>query len=177
MRPNPGIFFGLLLIFIGISIIVHFFVDVDLFRIIMAVFLIFAGIYMLFGRSRVLRFKSTSRDNFFSDRTIHKSPSDKTEYNVFFGKSVYDFRDIEFKENRSIKIKLNTFFGSSYIRINKEIPVKIKLNAVFAGAILPDGNTTVFGNQIYTSPGFSESKLHLYLEADVFFGHLHLSNR
>jgi hypothetical protein len=174
MRINPGIFWGLILVIIGVTIIVRIFFNINLFRILIALLLIITGIFILFGAKGLRRYRSTGRENIFGEKIIQETPRDKTEYNVVFGKSVYDFRNFEFKDDKSVRIRLTTIFGSSHIRINDNIPVKVKIDAAFSGAETPDGNTIVFGTSYYYTPSYREQDKHFYIEADVVFGHLQL---
>ncbi|MFP4012994.1 MAG: hypothetical protein ACLFVQ_02840 [Chitinispirillaceae bacterium] len=36
---------------------------------------------------------------------------------------------------------MNTVFGSTVLRISEDVPTKVKIESVFAGATLPDGDT------------------------------------
>ena len=177
MKINPGFFWGLILVIVGVSIIFRIFFGINLFRILFALFLILTGILILFGTKGLLRYRSTGKENYFSERIVHETPKDKTEYNVVFGKTVYDFRDFEFTEDKTVRIRLNTIFGSSQIRINNDIPAKIKIDAAFSGAVTPDGNTVVFGTNYYFTPSYREEDKHFYIEAEVVFGHLQLEVR
>ncbi|MBN2212927.1 MAG: hypothetical protein JW723_01670 [Bacteroidales bacterium] len=177
MKINPGIFWGLILVIIGVSIILRIVFNINLFRVLIAVLLIITGVMLLFGSKGIFRFRSAGNQNIFGDRIVHESPRDNTEYNVIFGKTVYDFRDFQFIEDKTVRARIHTIFGSSYIRINDNIPVKIKIDAAFSGATTPDGNTIVFGTSYYNTPSFRESEKHLYIEAEVVFGHLQLDAR
>ena len=70
------------------------------------------------------------------------------------------------------KIKINTIFGNSVILINKNTAVKIKSDAVFAGASMPDGNSVAFGSIQYATDSFAVALNHLYIDAPVVFGAL-----
>jgi predicted membrane protein len=144
--------------------------DVNLFGVLFALFLIFVGVTLLIGRPWMFSFHKGERDTMFQDRTITEQPRDNNEYNVIFGKSVYDFRDISFPENKPIKVKINTVFGQTIIRINKNSPVKIKSDAVFASALMPDNNSVAFGTITYATDTFATQFNHLFIEADVVFG-------
>ena len=89
---------------------------------------------------------------------------------MIFGRSVYDFRDIKFPDNEPIRIKINTIFGNSVIRISRNTPVKIKSDAVFAGASMPDGNSVAFGTIQYATDTFGVALNHLIIDAPVVFG-------
>jgi predicted membrane protein len=71
-------------------------------------------------------------------------------------------------------MEINTVFGSGEIIIPKDVPVRIKADAAFAGTTLPNNNTSAFGSIYYESPGFNASKPFLYINISVVFGSLHI---
>ena len=168
----PGVFWGILLVIIGLGLIFRILFDVNLFRVIIAVILILAGIRILVGDRGPFRYKTEDNDVMFGERKISSTPNNNTEYNVIFGKSVFDFRDIDFKDNKPIRLKMNTIFGGTVVKISKATPVKIKTNAAFAGARMPDGNSTVFGTYYYSTDSFDSSGIYLYIDTNVVFGSL-----
>ena len=170
----PGVFWGILLVIIGLSIIFRLVFDVNLFRVVIAVFLILVGIKILVGDKGIFNFKSQKDDILFGERTFTATPDNKTEYNVIFGRSEFDFRDIDFKDGKPISLRVHNVFGSSVIKLSKDTPVKIKTNSAFAGAKMPDGNSTAFGTSIYSSENFDSGGTYLYIEADVVFGNLEI---
>ena len=92
----PGLFWGVLLVLIGLAAIFRVVFDVNLFGVLFALFLIFVGVSLLVGKPWMFHHRQKGeRDILFEERAVHDQPRDNTEYNVIFGKSVYDFRDIE----------------------------------------------------------------------------------
>ena len=170
MKMAPGLFWGVLLVLIGLAAIFRVVFDVNLFGVMFAVFLIFIGISLLVGKPWMFHRDKRPNDIMFEERSFHEQPADNSEYNVIFGKSVYDFRNVTFPENRPVRVKLNTVFGNTVIRINRNTPVKIKSDAVFASSSMPDGNSVAFGSIQYVTDTFSVSPNHLYIEAPVVFG-------
>ncbi len=168
----PGLIWGVLLVLIGLAVIFRVLFNVNVFGVLFAVFLIFVGVSMLVGRPWVFKGHSDEKTTMFDDRMREEQPKNGTEYNVIFGRSVYDFRNITFPDNEPIRIKLNTIFGNSVIRINKNTPVKIKSDAVFAGATMPDGNTVAFGSIQYATDTFGVALNQLIIDAPVIFGAL-----
>ena len=142
----------------------------NLFRVLIAVFLILIGIKILVGNKGIFNFSSVKNDVIFGEKSYSGTPNNKTEYNVMFGKSVFDFRDIEFKDEKPIRLKINTIFGAAEIKINENSPVKIKVDAAFAGAKMPDGNTVAFGSSQFVSDTFDVSRNYLFIDANVVFG-------
>lgn len=170
MKMAPGLFWGVLLVLIGLAAIFRVVFDVNLFGVLFAMFLIFVGITMLVGKPWMFHQRKGERDVMFEDRSVQEQPSDHSEYNVIFGRSVYDFRDITFPNDEPISIKINTIFGNTIIRINKDMPLKIKSDAVFASSAMPDGNSVVFGSIHYNTDSFAIKTHHLYIDAPVVFG-------
>ena len=64
---GPAIFFGIILIVIGISMIFKIVFDVSLFRVIIGVLVIFIGIKIIFGPKLFLHSKN-STDTFFEEK-------------------------------------------------------------------------------------------------------------
>jgi hypothetical protein len=177
MRMVPGFFWGLVLIFVGLAIIFRVVFDVNLFRIIIAVLIILFGIRILMGNTWMHERSRKGRDAFFSDRTYSEIPKNNTEYNVMFGKSVFDFTRPESIIHEPVRIKINVVFGAAIIRIHPEMPVRIKSEAVFGGSKMPDGNTVAFGSINYSTPSFSEDIPHLYIESNVVFGGIEIRDK
>ena len=174
---GAGIVWGIILILIGLGIVIRvvFNIDFPVFKFLVALFFIFIGLRIMFGSFGIVNFNFNRNDIIFNEKRISGNPGEN-EYNVLFGKGVFDFRDIDLSEG-SVKVKVNTIFGASEILIDSEIPVKIKAEAVFAGAELPEGNTAVFGTSYYTSENFSQESPHLYVKVYVVFGGVEVKKR
>jgi membrane protein implicated in regulation of membrane protease activity len=172
MKMAPGLFWGVLLVLIGLAAIFRVIFDINLFGVLFAFFLIFVGISMLLGKPWMFRINRDENVNMFDERTMTEQPKDNTEYNVIFGRTVYDFRNVSFPDNEPIRIKVNTIFGNSVIIINRNTPVRIKSDAVFAGATMPDGNTVAFGSIQYATDTFGVALNQLIIDAPVIFGAL-----
>ena len=172
MRMAPGLFWGVLLVLIGLAAIFRVIFDVNLFGVVFALFLIFVGVTLLIGKPWMLHHQKGEHDTMFGDQKVTEQPRDNSEYNVIFGRTVYDFRNIQFPDNEPIRIKINTIFGNSVILINKNTPVKVKSDAVFAGSSMPDGNSVAFGTIQYATDTFAVAINHLYIDAPVIFGAL-----
>jgi hypothetical protein len=173
MKMAPGLFWGVLLVLIGLAAIFRVVFDVNLFGILFAFFLIFVGISMLLGKPWMFRgHHHDEKNTMFEERAVFDQPKDNSEYNVIFGRSVYDFTNVQFPDNEPIRIKINTVFGNSVIKISRNTPVKIKSDAVFAGATMPDGNTVAFGTIQYNTDTFGVALNQLIIDAPVVFGAL-----
>jgi predicted membrane protein len=170
MKMGPSLFWGLLLVILGLSLIfrIVFNIDFPLFKVFIAFLLIFFGLKMLFGSFRGPTFETRESDVVFGEKRF-SDPQNNRDYSVVFGKGVFDFRDFDLKgENQ--KIKISTVFGASIVKLNKNMPVRVKVEAAFAGADLPNGNSAAFGSTTYTSPDFDTAKPFLEIKLEVVFG-------
>ena len=170
MKMGSGLFWGLLLIILGLSFIfrIIFNIDFPLFKIFIAFVFIFLGFRLLFGSFGILNFTAGENDVVFGERNYSQFENHK-EYNIVFGKGTYDFRNLDLEDGKKT-IKVSTVFGGSIIKLPRDMPVRIKVDAAFAGANLPNGNSVVFGSSYYESPNLDKENPYLDLRIDVVFG-------
>jgi len=171
MKMGTGIFLGILLILIGLGLVIKvvFNVEFPIFKFIIAFFFIYIGLRILFGSYDIFHFRTGKNDVIFSETTFKVINDEKKEYNVIFGKAVFDFRKVELKD-KPVVVIINTIFGGSEVLIDKDIPLRIKIDAVFAGTTMPGGNSAVFGSSNFKSDNFDENAGYLYIKVDVVFG-------
>ena len=128
MKMSSSIFWGIILILIGLSLIlkVVFHVDFPFFKFLFAFFLIYLGIRIFIGKDfRLFSDAGDEQTVIFSQRTITRVESGK-EYNVIFGNGIYDLRNFEYSQDEEVSIKMNTVFGNSEVLIGDSIPLEIK---------------------------------------------------
>ena len=166
---GAGVFWGALLIVIGLTLIIRFVFNVNfpVFRVILALFIIYVGLRILIGGFGLFRFETSANDVLFNEKEFYQ-PEHNKEYNVVFGKGVFDFTDIDLSQG-SVNVKIGTVFGASEIVIDRNMPVRIEADAVFSGAVMPDGNTAVFGSSSYETESFSRDSNYLKIKLDVVF--------
>jgi len=172
MKMGHTLFWGLLLIILGIALILRivFNLDFPIFKIFIAFVLIYLGIKILFGSfgTKIHFYSDNEKDIIFSERNFSNFEKNG-QYSTVFGKSTFDFRGYDLQgEIRHLKI--STVFGGTEIKIDKDLPVRIKLESAFSGVDLPNGNSSVFGSTTYESPAFSPDKPYLDLKLEVVFG-------
>jgi len=170
MKMGAAIFWGSILIVIGIALLIKvvFNVDFPIFKVLVAFLFFYLGIRILLGSFGLFNFHTGPNEVVFGEK-LYSAPFEHSEYNVIFSKGMFDFRNVDLSKG-SQSYKVSTVFGGSQIKINKDMPVRIVADAVFAGAELPDGNTAVFGNSTYTSSSYNPDSANLNIKVDVVFG-------
>jgi predicted membrane protein len=173
MKMGAGIFWGSILIILGISLILRIFFDISVFRIIIAFLLIFIGIKMLVGKKI---FSSLYDENnvFFGERVFKSTPQNNTDYNTLFSETTYDFREMDSLTALRTKISIKTVFGNTVIILPRNLNVQVKAEAVFASASLPNGNTIAFGSTNYNSENYNASSPLLIIDVNVVFGNVEI---
>lgn len=172
MKMDSGLFWGLLLIIIGLSLIlkVVFHIDFPVVKLIVAFFFIYIGIKILVGNFGVSMFKAGPHDVAFGEGSFREIFQPAKEYHVVFGKGNFDFRNVQLPDSGHTEVKISTVFGASEILLNSATPVRVKSEAAFSGTQLPNGNSAVFGTVTYESENFDELKPYLLLKTEVVFG-------
>lgn len=177
MKMGAGLFWGAFLLLLGIALIIKvvFQIDFPVFKVVVGVFLVLLGLKVLFGRTLWKHGDFDPQDTIFSEKT-YDMPERGKEYTVLFGKGVYDFTDVDLS-NGPYRTKISTVFGGSQIIIPRDVPVRIKADAVFAGAELPGGQTAVFGESVYESEEWAPGVAGIEIEVDVVFGGVQVVRR
>ncbi|MCK4748148.1 MAG: hypothetical protein KAT15_13960 [Bacteroidales bacterium] len=174
---GAGLFWGAFLLLLGIALIIKvvFNVDFPVFKVLVGIFFVLLGIKILFGRFMISPHHFEPEETIFNER-VYDNPESGKEYTVLFAKGVYDFTNVDLSEG-NFEAKLSTVFGGSQIIIPRDKPVRIKADAVFAGAELPDGNTAVFGSAVYESDSWSADTASINIKVDVVFGGVQVIRR
>jgi hypothetical protein len=144
--------------------------DVNLFRILIAAAIILFGIRILMGKNLSFEKTKKEKDTIFSERNFKETPKNNANYNVMFGKSVYDFTSADSMMSETVKVKIDVVFGAAVIKISKNMPVRVKSEAAFGGSRMPDGNTVAFGSITYNTDSFKQDLPYLLIESNVVFG-------
>ena len=167
---GAGLFWGAFLLILGVALIIKvvFNIDFPVFKVLVGIFFVLLGIKILFGRFGVSHHHFEPEETIFSERVYDDMDSGK-EYTVVFGSGKYDFTNVDLSKG-TFRTKISTVFGGSQIIIPRDTPVRIKADAVFAGAEMPDGNTAVFGSTLYESDSWSPDSVGIDIKVDVVFG-------
>ena len=174
---GAGLFWGAFLLLLGVALVIKviFNVDFPIFKVLIGIFLILLGIKILVGRDFFPHHHFKPEETVFGEK-VYDNPESGKEYTVLFAKGVYDFTNVDL-EKGNFYAKVSTVFGGSQIIIPRDKPVRVKADAVFAGAELPDGNTAVFGSTIYESDSWSSDIPSIDIKVDVVFGGVQVIRR
>lgn len=149
--------------------------DFPIFKVLLGIFLVLLGIKILLGRDFISQHHFKPEETIFGEK-VYENPESGKEYSVVFAKGVYDFTNVNL-EHGSFYAKVSTVFGGSQIIIPRDKPVRIKADAVFAGAELPEGNTAVFGSAVYESDSWSPDTASIDIKVEVVFGGVQVVRR
>jgi hypothetical protein len=163
-----GLFWGIILILLGISIVIRivFNVHIPLVRIVFALILIYLGIKVLVGDS----WTCFNRNRSVFGSSHISVPSGENEYKVIFGSMSIDATG-EVTESEPERTFIKTVFGESKLTIALSVPTIVHVQAAFSGTRFPNGNSLSFGDSTYKNsamkPGISP-KREIYVK--VVFG-------
>lgn len=159
-----NLFWGVLLILIGASIILRGFnINFPLVKIFIAVIIILFGLKLLFGSSSFTR----SSSGFRSHSGI-KTGSDR-EHSVVFGSGVIDLTDLN---QDSPPIEVNAIFGNALVKLPANLAFDFNTTAVFGSCILPDGSSISMGSRDQALGNNQQSKIPV--EANAVFGRIEI---
>jgi predicted membrane protein len=168
-----GIFWGMVVILIGLIIIINviFHTHIPIFSILFGLFFVWLGIRVLIGTNR----PRTPQQAIFEEKKI-ETDSTSNKYDVVFGKGMIDLSGYKIKEGGS-RIEINTVFGSSEIKIDSTMPVKIRASSAFGSARMPDKSMVGFGENTYRSEVLkqTDTKNYLLIDLHVVFGSAEVS--
>lgn len=171
-----GFFWGVLLIIIGVVILLNmvFKIDIPVFKLVVALVLIYWGIHLLTGIT-IGRRDPGPRTVSFGERTI-VGRDEGDGYNIIFGQGTIRLDSVAIRD-RTVQAEVNTVFGSSIVWIDPARPIKIKANSAFGEIRFPDSSSAVFGDHVYRSDSLDESKPHLLVKMSNVFGSTRVVNR
>ena len=154
-------FFGILLLAIGLIIIVNvmFGIHLPVFRIIFGLFLIYLGFKVIFGVPwRPAEWKGQEGSVVFNtaDMVLSESDTLPDSFDVVFGSSKIDLRSL--KNLGDKKVEVNAIFGEVVLILPKALRLESKISSVAGQVTLPKAN-------VEAATGES-----LHLEANAVFG-------
>ena len=176
--------FGILLVLAGLSILLKIFFGVNLpiFRVALALFFFYLGARMIMGgwdnnnrgaqqgswKSGILRDHDSVIFGSGEFKPEVGSGEIRDRFSVIFGEGRVDLRAIPATQDAEIRV--STVFGQTHILLPKNVPVLIRAETVFGESKLPGPTTAAVGRTLYRTPGTVEPKLKI--RASVVFGEL-----
>ncbi len=146
------VFIGVLFILFGVSLILKSFLNIDLplFRIGLALFLIYLGLGLIFqppwkwgsAHSRVVR-EGAERSWVFASAQTGLEEGAST-FNAIFSSLEADFSSLRPDEKRVIQC--NAVFGSLEVTLPRDVPIRVEGHAVFGSVEFPDRRSVSFGS-------------------------------
>lgn len=184
---------GTFLILFGLSIIasVLFGISIPIVRIFLGLLLLYIGVQVISGNSKKrawhcgARCHRTSREcntccgtcNIHVDERALNADSMPLEYSTVFGSARIDLSDLTVellkKQGVTTVISINTIFGKTELKLNKQVPVRIIGKSAFSKTSFPDNTMITFGTHTYLSHDPAEIPLVL-IQANTVFGALEI---
>lgn len=159
------LFWGSLLILIGLQLLVSaiFGIDLPLLRLAFGAWIVYLGISLLYGtmpwRTYVYHWSTKS-----ASKTYTK---DSSSHSVVFGTQHLNFSDLDFTVQTEKAI--STVFGTTYITLDPTIPTLINASATFGTVIFPNDTQLSSGSESYNNYSNSDIPI-LILNINAVFG-------
>lgn len=167
-----SIIVGSFFLLAGITIFVNiiFGIHIPFGRIFWGLVLLYIGIMLITGTSRC-RFRHNCGSKYHGSATAYSNwagsaditfdiaeaaqDTGRAEFSTVMGSTDLDLSQIKLDSlpaNRlPLTIDVNTVFGKTIVKINKDTPVRIDVRSAFAGTELPDHTNISFGSHTYVS--------------------------
>lgn len=170
---STGVFWGVIIILFGLSIILRevFHVHIPFIKIIFGGVLIYLGVKMIAGGI----WRRPTNTTVFNEGNMHYDAR-HDDYDIVFGSGTIDLFKME-TPTQNRKIEVSVVFGSGELIINDSIPMKIEMNAVFGASILHDKRINALGKSYNTTSAYVEGQPYILLETNVVFGKLEIKSK
>lgn len=172
---DSKLFWGVVIILIGVSIIINhvFKIDFPLFKVIIALLIIWFGFSLLFGSFNFGKVSKGAYSNVFSGQEYAPDRIDgDKEFNAVFGSAKIDLRNTEFTSN-DVEIEMNAVFGAIKVFMPKDIEVSVEASSAFGSVKGPGHRQDGLGEQRFTE-GSSATGQRVRIEANAAFGSIQI---
>jgi predicted membrane protein len=170
MRITGNMFWGIYLIIVGTLYLLRqqLHLQIPVFRVALAVFLIMLGITLLYGQFAI----GSEQDFFFSSGGTTQVTKDG-KYSVVFGDQTLDLTQMDMSKTHELEI--NTIFGSTTVYLDKNRNYRIRGSSAFGSMELPNGSRINFGETSQrTRDDLPET---VVIKANVVFGEMKIEVR
>jgi hypothetical protein len=166
-----GLFWGILVVLIGVAIIVNvvFGMHLPIFQVALGLCIIALGLRILLGGWWTWpKVHAPEEEVVLHQRTVTGLPAGGGKYTAVFGKLVLDLRGLQLQEART-HLQVDAVFSSVEIWVSPDLPLKVAGNAAFGAVELPANSAEGFGETTYASPAFRPDAKHLEITANAVF--------
>jgi hypothetical protein len=164
-----GVFWGVLLIAVGVWLLVRRSVPVHVpvIRVVIAVIFVYIGVRFLV-RGPEIRDRNTA---VFTESTMRYAPDKGRDYNLIFGSGTIDLSEASVTD-AVIRAEVNVVFGTGTLRINPSQPVHVVISSAFGSVDAPNGRSVAFGESTYDTASYTPGSPALEIRATAVFGRL-----
>jgi predicted membrane protein len=169
------IFWGFVVIVLGISIILNavFKVHFPFFKTILALFLIYVGVKILFGAFRP-GYRTGEKEAVFSESSFNPvTLKDGEKFETVFGSQRVDLRNVTLSPGITA-IDVNCVFGSQMILLPSGVNIRVRGSSVFGSIKFPNGDQLSFGDRKFDE-GREAALPTLMIDSDCVFGSINIS--
>ena len=161
---------GLFLILLGVSMVLNtlFKIDFPLMRMFFACLIVYWGVKVLIGPSKLEINTDTPNAALFSSKTFRHQDGAQ-EYSVVFSKGRVDLTKVDLSKG-DVEVEVNTVFGDTQIEIGKDTPFVIEAKSVFAESRMPDENLNILGSVRYRTEDAKNAPHLLKIKVHTVFG-------
>ncbi len=158
---NPSLIWGTALVIFGLSLILKslFNIAIPLVRPFIGCVLVYLGLHIMMDPFN----DSPEKKTVIFGKSVTQARDDAHVYNVVFGGQDLDVTNLGVKQHQDIAV--NTVFGTQKIIIDPHVPTKIRVNAIFARASLPDETLLSFGRNVYTTTDKEDVAITIHINA------------
>jgi len=157
-----GLFWGILISLIGISMILKYVVNIDipLGRIFFGIILVLFGMKIIFGHSEKIHVKHPGRVNYYSG---------SRDYNIIFSSGTIDLTN--YANGQKMPGEINVIFGNATVLVPDSLNLEVVSTTVFGQTILPERAYKGFGEDTFSVNNKATGELHR-IETNAVFGNL-----
>jgi len=167
-----ALLFGLLVIVLGASIVLHalFDFDIPVFRTAVGVALLYLGVRVLAGAWMPQQTSHDGNESVFA--VTRFAPTDvaslSQKYEIIFGRGVVDLSGLATTADHEQLVQVSVLFGDAEIQIDPGTPIEIRGSAAFGEVRMPDRSAANFGEVRYRGPTVEQPEIELVV--NVVFG-------
>lgn len=166
-------FWGIFFLVAGVALLIRvvFNIDFPVLKVLAGSFLIILGFRIIFGDLHIWPLNSGKNEFFFKSSNLSAGSEPSGSYRLLFSNTRFDLTGLLLSGNTQ-NIKIVSIFSGTTILIDPDLPLDVRVDAVFAGVKFPGRNTPVFGRGVYHSPDLNREKPYVDITASVVFGNI-----